>query len=228
MSASIQSALVMFAISVLATPAFSATPSVEELAQLAPGAAPLSVSNDATVLVPGKDGKLVEAKKGSNGFTCLADDLGKPKPDPVCLDPAATQWAMSLISGEAKPANTTPGIGYMARGGQHWEKDGKMLMKQEQGAKIVDEPPHWMIFLGLGMMHDLVENGAQSRSEEEPHFSEDDQHRDGCASEKPEDRHPDCRQEYPQPDSHDQRQKDCGSHRAAERAHEIASGKSGD
>ena len=34
----------------------------------------------------------------------------------------------------------------MARGGQHWEKDGQMFMKEAPGAKIVDEPPHWMIF----------------------------------------------------------------------------------
>ena len=34
----------------------------------------------------------------------------------------------------------------MARGGQHWEKDGQMFMTEQPGAKIVDEPPHWMIF----------------------------------------------------------------------------------
>jgi hypothetical protein len=146
MNTYIQHAFLMFGVSLLATPAFAGAPSVDELVQLALSAAPPSISKDATVLVPGKDGNFVEAKKGSNGFTCLADDLGTPKPDPMCLDPAATQWAMSFIKGEAKPANTMPGIGYMARGGQHWEKDGKMLMKQESGAKIVDEPPHWMIF----------------------------------------------------------------------------------
>ena len=44
-----------------------------------------------------------------------------------------------------KPTNTVPGIAYMARGGNHWEKDGKVLMKQEPGAKLVKEPPHWML-----------------------------------------------------------------------------------
>jgi hypothetical protein len=43
----------------------------------------------------------------------------------------------------------------------------------------------------LSVMHDLVDNGAQSRSEEKPQFSEDNQHRDGSPSEKSEDRHAD-------------------------------------
>jgi hypothetical protein len=40
---------------------------------------------------------------------------------------------------------TVPGISYMARGGYHWEKDGKVLMDEEPGAKLVKEPPHWMM-----------------------------------------------------------------------------------
>jgi hypothetical protein len=125
---------------------YAEEPSNKELIDLALSAAPPSISNDATVLVPGKDGNFVEAKKGTNGFTCLPDIPETPKPDPMCLDPAATQWAMSLLKGEAKPSNTVPGIGYMGRGGQHWEKDGKMFMTEQPGAKIVDEPPHWMVF----------------------------------------------------------------------------------
>ena len=135
-----------FIASILFTPALASAASSEELVQLALTAAPPSVSKDATVLVPGEGGKLVEAKKGSNGFTCLPDIPETPKPDPMCLDPAATQWAMSFLNGEPRPSNTVPGIGYMARGGQHWEKDGQMFMTEAPGAKIVDEPPHWMIF----------------------------------------------------------------------------------
>jgi hypothetical protein len=131
---------------VLIASVYAEQPSNQKLIDLALSAAPPSISNNATVLVPGKDGNFVEAKKGSNGFTCLPDIPETPKPDPMCLDPAATQWAMSLLKGEAKPSNTVPGIGYMGRGGQHWEKDGKMFMKEQPGAKIVDEPPHWMIF----------------------------------------------------------------------------------
>jgi hypothetical protein len=63
MNMSIQRALLMFGVSLLGLPAFAAAPSVEEFVQLALSAAPPSISNDATVLAPGKDGKLVDPKE---------------------------------------------------------------------------------------------------------------------------------------------------------------------
>lgn len=50
-----------------------------------------------------------------------------------------------MLKNEPRPANPAPGVAYMANGGQHWEKDGKVVMNEEAGAKLVDEPPHWMI-----------------------------------------------------------------------------------
>lgn len=117
----------------------------EEWIKLAESAAPSSIAKDATVMIPGEGGKLVEARKGTNGFTCLPDIGDTPALDPICLDEAANQWATSLMNNEPKPSNTVPGISYMAKGGQHWEKDGKILMKEESGAKLVNEPAHWMI-----------------------------------------------------------------------------------
>lgn len=120
--------------------------SKEELVKLAMSAAPVSISKDATIMVPGEDGKLMEAKKGTNGFTCIPDIDEQEVPDPICADPAAWQWANDMMSGAPKPTNTVPGVAYMAKGGWHWEKDGKILMnKNEPGAKRVKEPPHWMI-----------------------------------------------------------------------------------
>src|SRR3569832_1019770 len=60
--------------------------SQEELVKLAMSAAPEHISKDATIMVPGPDGKLVEAKKGSNGFTCIPDVDGMSVPDPICFD----------------------------------------------------------------------------------------------------------------------------------------------
>jgi hypothetical protein len=118
----------------------------EQLIKLALLAAPWSVAKDATVMIPGDDGKLTEVKTGTNGFTCLPDIDGMPKADPFCGDAASMQWANDLMSGAPKPTNTVPGVAYMARGGWHFEKDGKILMKKAEGAKAVHEPPHWMIF----------------------------------------------------------------------------------
>ena len=50
-----------------------------------------------------------------------------------------------MMSGASKPSNTVPGVAYMARGGSHYEKDGKVVLGAD-GAKVVKEPPHWMIF----------------------------------------------------------------------------------
>jgi len=119
--------------------------SKDKLIKLALSAAPAYIAKDAAVMIPGDDGKLVEVRKGSNGFTCIPTVNNRPEADPMCFDAAVGQWVDALMSNAPKPTNTVPGISYMARGGMHWEKDGKILMKEEAGAKLVKEPPHWMI-----------------------------------------------------------------------------------
>jgi len=119
--------------------------SKEKLIKLAESAAPAEISKDATIMIPGEDGKLAEARKGTNGFTCIPDVDGMAKPDPICFDQATGQWVNDLMSGAPKPTNTAPGVSYMGQGGWHFEKDGKILMKNEEGAKTMKEPPHWMV-----------------------------------------------------------------------------------
>jgi hypothetical protein len=119
--------------------------SQEALITLALSAAPPSIAKDATVMIPGKDSKMVEAKKGTNNFTCIPTVNHGEKADPMCMDPAVGQWVDALVSHAPKPANTVPGISYMARGGYHWEKDGAILMDEAPGATLVKEPPHWMV-----------------------------------------------------------------------------------
>lgn len=121
--------------------------SKDKLIKQALSAAPRSISKDAAVMIPGEGGMLETVKTGTNGFTCFPDVDGQEIPDPVCADENATQWIMDLIAKKDKPTNTMPGIAYMAKGGWHWEKDGKIIMnKDEPGARRVKEPPHWMIF----------------------------------------------------------------------------------
>ncbi|MBI4400993.1 MAG: hypothetical protein HY581_05120 [Nitrospirae bacterium] len=116
-----------------------------EQIKLALSAAPSHIAKEAAVMLPGADGKLVELKKGTNGFTCIPTVNNRPDPDPMCFDAAVGQWVEALQNNAPKPTNTVPGISYMARGGMHWEKDGKVLMNEEPGAKLVKEPPHWMM-----------------------------------------------------------------------------------
>lgn len=111
---------------------------------LALSAAPARISKDAGVMIYGADGKLTEAKKGTNGFACIPTVMNLPVPDPICMDAASNQWMTDVMKNAPKPSNTVPGIAYMARGGSHFEKNGKVVMAGE-GAKVVKEPPHWMV-----------------------------------------------------------------------------------
>ena len=111
---------------------------------LALSAAPTRVSKHAGVMIYGVDGKLTEVRKSGNGFVCIPTVMNLPDPDPMCMDAAGYQWLTDITSNAPKPSNTVPGIVYMARGGSHFEKDGKVVMSGE-GAKVVKEPPHWMV-----------------------------------------------------------------------------------
>ena len=118
--------------------------SEQEQTALALSAAPAHISKEAGVMIYGADGKLTETKKSGNGFTCIPTVMNLPDPDPMCMDAAVHQWMTDLMNNAPKPTNTVPGIAYMAHGGSHFEKDGKVVMAGE-GAKVVKEPPHWMV-----------------------------------------------------------------------------------
>lgn len=120
--------------------------SEDELIKTAKGAAPAHISDNATIAVVETDGNLRTLKQGSNEFTCIPDISRQETPDPFCGDKAATEWILSAIRKDERPANTAVGIGYMGKGGFHWMKDGKVVMPDEQGAKRMKEPPHWMVF----------------------------------------------------------------------------------
>ena len=111
---------------------------------LAFSAAPAHIAKEAGIMIYGADGKLTETKKSANGFTCIPSVMNLPDPDPMCMDAAVQQWMTDLMDKAPKPTNTVPGIAYMARGGSHFEKDRKVVMSGD-GAKIVKEPPHWMV-----------------------------------------------------------------------------------
>ncbi|MBI5455014.1 MAG: hypothetical protein HY956_10315 [Deltaproteobacteria bacterium] len=131
--------------------------SQEEMIKTAKSAAPAHISENATVMLPGPDGKLQEAVKGTNEFTCIPDISAQEKPDPICGDKAATDWVLSAINKEERPSNTEPGIAYMGQGGWHWEKDGKVVMDPATpGAKRVKEPPHWMIFWPVSSAESMI------------------------------------------------------------------------
>lgn len=118
----------------------------EELIKTALSAAPSHISDNATIVQVDKAGKIRTLRQGTNEFTCLPDISAQETPDPFCGDKNAVDWLLSSVRGEPRPANTDAGIGYMAKGGFHWERDGQVVMPDEPGARRVKEPPHWMVF----------------------------------------------------------------------------------
>lgn len=118
----------------------------EEMIKAAKSAAPEHISKDATVLIPGPGGQWTEAVKGTSEITCIPDVSGQEKADPFCGDKAGIQWIKDAIAKKDKPSNTEPGVGYMAQGGWHWEKDGVVVAAGTPDAKKMQEPPHWMVF----------------------------------------------------------------------------------
>jgi hypothetical protein len=120
-------------------------PDKDALIQSALAAAPANIAKDAAVVAPGPDGKMMELKPGTNGFTCLPDHPTTPGKDPMCLDQQAMLFAQSLMNHDPKPKNTAPGVAYMLQGGSDisatdpWATPGP-------NHQFVASPPHWMIF----------------------------------------------------------------------------------
>lgn len=125
-------------------PLFSQKMSKEALIKSALAAAPAAVARNAAVMAPGPDGKMMELKAGTNGFTCLPDQPESPGKDPMCLDPQAMLWAQSWMAHDPAPKNTAPGIAYMLSGGSDIS-DTDPWAKAGPGHKFIESPPHWMV-----------------------------------------------------------------------------------
>ena len=60
-----------------------------DIIKSAMAAAPAKVSQNATVVAMDAGGKMRTVRKGTNGFTCMADNPATPGPDPMCMDKPA-------------------------------------------------------------------------------------------------------------------------------------------
>ena len=115
----------------------------DQIIKSAMAAAPMSVSKNATVVAINADGTMRTVRKGTNGFTCMADNPTTPGPDPMCLDKNAMEWAGAWM-GHKTPEAGKVGFIYMLAGGtdgsntdpyatapsgsNHWIKTGAHVM----------------------------------------------------------------------------------------------------
>src|SRR6476659_4025698 len=87
-------------------------PTNDEIIKSAMSAAPPKVAQGATIVTAGADGKMTAIRKGTNGFTCMADNPETPGPDPMCMDANAMAWAGAWMKHETPPADKV-GLMYM-------------------------------------------------------------------------------------------------------------------
>jgi len=118
-----------------------------EFVKAAEAGAPDRISAQAAVVRMEPSGKTSVVRPGGNGFTCTL--LPDENHTPLCADKKGLAWFTAAMSNQPKPP-ATGGVGYMAKGGEHYEMpDGRIVMKPGSGTKTVKEPPHWMLLTPL-------------------------------------------------------------------------------
>ena len=119
-------------------------------------AAPAAVGKDATVIDMAADGTARVVRKGTNGFTCMADNPDTPGPDPMCADansmeflnamfhhqnpPAGKVGVMYMLAGGTDASNTDP-YGQKPMASNHWIKTGPHVMIVGADAAFYDGYP---------------------------------------------------------------------------------------
>src|SRR5689334_766719 len=81
-----------------------AAPADKDIVASAMTAAPAKVAQGATVVAMGADGSMRTVRKGTNGFTCMADNPETPGPDPMCADQNAMEWIHAWV-GKKTPSS---------------------------------------------------------------------------------------------------------------------------
>jgi len=127
-------------------------------------AAPPAVAKGATIIKAGANGTMTELRKGSNGFTCMADNPATPGPDPMCGDANAMAWAQAWIEHKTPPANKV-GFMYMLAGGTDASNTDPYAQKPTAGNNWVSTGPHVMIVGAMPMMQGYPESPTPNTTE---------------------------------------------------------------
>jgi hypothetical protein len=129
------------------TPALKTAPAAKggdkALIASAMTAAPPAIAAKATVVEMGPKG-MRTVRKGSNGFTCLADNPATPGPDPVCADENAMGW-MSALVGHKPPEVGKVGFMYMLAGGADASNTDPYAEKPTKANHWIRTGPHVML-----------------------------------------------------------------------------------
>jgi len=106
-------------------------------------AAPPAIAAKATIIDMGSKGMRV-VRKGTNGFTCMADNPATPGPDPMCGDANAMAWADAWINRKT-PDPQKVGFLYMLAGGTDASNTDPHAEKPTKENHWIKTGPHVMI-----------------------------------------------------------------------------------
>jgi hypothetical protein len=106
-------------------------------------AAPPAVARGAAVVAVGADGAMRTVRKGTNGFTCMADNPATPGPDPMCMDANALEWGKAWMAHKPPPRKT--GFMYMLAGGTDASNTDPFAKAPSKSNHWVKTGPHVMI-----------------------------------------------------------------------------------
>jgi hypothetical protein len=114
-------------------------------------AAPPAISRNATIIDVSSDGQIRVVRKGTNNFTCMADNPASPGPDPMCGDQNAMEWAKAWIEKREPPPNRV-GFLYMLVEGSDASNTDPFAQKPEADNNWIKTGPHVMVVGAKGMM----------------------------------------------------------------------------
>jgi hypothetical protein len=115
----------------------------EDIIRSAETAAPAAVGKDATVISVGADGAMRVVRKGTNGFTCMADAPDTPGPDPMCGDANAMDWVNAWVGHKTPPDKA--GFMYMLAGGTDASNSDPYAKAPSDANHWIKTGPHVMI-----------------------------------------------------------------------------------
>jgi hypothetical protein len=123
----------------------------DQLIRSAMKAAPPAVARNAEIIDVAADGQIRTVRKGTNGFTCMADNPETPGPDPMCMDPNALEWAKAWLQHKEPPKGKV-GFMYMLSGGTDASNTDPYATKPEANNNWVKTGPHVMIVGGKDLV----------------------------------------------------------------------------
>lgn len=126
-------------------PTFAAEMSDAELVANAISAAPVAVGANATVVNFDAQMQMKTLKEGSNGFTCMPDNLASPTNDPICVDAGGMAWLTAYNEKKEPPAGVV-GFGYMLQGESAPDNKDPYATAPPAGHDWMVDGPHVMIF----------------------------------------------------------------------------------